>query len=117
MPRINNETFRILGVTEDDYIKFCEMYGKDWHKKKILQQFCQDIANGLIVRDKVNAGKLIYLKHYHYRTKKEGEITPWTKEEKEKMEKQNRIQALREKYAKKKEEATIPQKPKNKELF
>ena len=117
MPRINNETFRILGVTEDDYIRFCEMYDKDWHRKKVLQQFCKDIAEGKIVRDKQNAGKLIYLKHYHYKMKKEGAITPWTKEEKNKMEKQNRIQALKEKYAKKKEEGMTVQLPKNKELF
>lgn len=64
--KINKQAFNIAGVTEKDYIKWCEENHKAQYKQETKADFFARIQDGRLVKD-ARTGKLI--KKYRKKTK------------------------------------------------
>lgn len=55
---VNQQAFALVGVTNEDYLAWCNDKNKIPYKAKVRKEFFEDILNDRIVRDS-KTGKLI----------------------------------------------------------
>lgn len=48
---MNKQLFELLGITEEDYIKWCRANKRAAYKKSSLKEFIEKVRKGKLVRD------------------------------------------------------------------
>lgn len=59
--RVSKQAFNLVNVSYEEYLIYCDIYRKDFYKKKTLVSFFEGIREGTIIRD-LQKGMLVNVK-------------------------------------------------------
>lgn len=58
MSYLNKQTLQLYGISEDDYLSWCEKTRKAAYKQSTKKEFFERLSDGRLVKD-TNSGKLV----------------------------------------------------------